>query len=128
MGKPGDKYRPSNGTEGACFSCFFCENCMFEKYIHTCKEGDLQCNILNRAWLLDINDENYPSEWTYDAIGNPICTKWISWNWEKDDDDNWNDPPEPDPIGPNQLLIPFPFEDLFPFEKIVILENEFNNC
>ena len=61
----GQKYQPSNGTEGAIFQELFCMRC---------KQGDDSCDIATRAWWLDLNDPNYPSEWQYGPDGQPKCT------------------------------------------------------
>ena len=121
MGQPGDKYRPSNGTEGCSFEEHFCHHCIHEKWVHTQKDGDKQCDILNRAFLHDLKDPEYPEEWTYDATGHPTCTAHVNWNWGKDDDDDGlNEPPVKPPDDPNQLCLPFIFEEL----EIKHLEHE----
>jgi len=64
----GQKYQPSNGTEGAIFQELFCMRCV------RCKQGDESCDIATRAWWLDLSDPNYPSEWQYGPDGQPKCT------------------------------------------------------
>jgi hypothetical protein len=59
------KYRPSNGTEGIGFQEGFCFRCK--------KDKNSDCDILSRSYLYDIDDEDYPDEWTY-KDGKPICT------------------------------------------------------
>ena len=49
----------------------------------------------------------YPKEWIYDKHDNPPCTKFKRFDWKKDDDGNWIDPPKEDPVDPNQLIFPF---------------------
>lgn len=109
------KYRPSNGTEGMSFIDTYCYNCIHGKYEHTADTNDKPCDILSRSFLFDLNDKEYPEEWQYDDSGNPICTEWRKWDWNKDDDGNWNDPP---PIwdDPNQLCFPFVFEEIGIYE------------
>lgn len=104
----GKSFMPSNGTEGDCFTSAFCDRCINEKFTHTQKHGDAQCDIYSRSiiyWYTD--DPRYPSEWKFNADGWPICEAWIKWDWGRDDDGNWNDPPKPEPEDPNQLVMPF---------------------
>lgn len=98
-----EKYRPSNGSEGCAFMDHFCEHCANEKFIHTNRHGDLQCNIADRSMIYDLKDPEYPSEWTYDQDGLPTCTAWKYFKWELDNDGNLIDPP-PAP-DPNQLSL-----------------------
>ena len=106
--KRGDSYRPSNGTEGCAFQEHFCDRCINEKFSHTQKHGDKQCDILNRSLLWDKNDEGYPKEWQYGDNDDPLCTAWVKWDWGRGDDDNGlNEPPVPEPVDPAQLVIPF---------------------
>lgn len=63
-----EKYRPSNGTEGAGFICAWCEAC--ERDIHE------DCPILAATFLYDVDDANYPAEWIEDESG-PRCTAFI---------------------------------------------------
>jgi len=107
------KYRPSNGTEGCAFMEYFCERCIHEKFIHTMKHGDAQCNIADRSLIYDLKDPEYPEEWIYDDDGHPTCTAWKKWDWGNDDDENGlNEPPPVYPDDPNQLCLPFLFEEL----------------
>ena len=113
MRKPGEKYCPSNGTEGCAFTDHFCANCIHEKFMHTQKDGDKQCDILNRTILCSVSDPGYPEEWTYDEHGNPTCTAWMKWDWGNDDDDHGlNEPPPEIPEDPNQLCLPFIFDEI----------------
>lgn len=107
------KYCPSNGTEGMWFTGEFCEHCINEKFMHTQTNGDLQCNILDRTLLFDPDDKEYPEEWTYDDKGKPTCTSYKHWDWGRDgDDDGWNEPPPIYPDDPNQLCLPFIFDEI----------------
>ncbi len=109
-------YQPSNGTEGMWFCEKFCERCIHEKYSHTFNDDDKKCDILTRSMVYGVNDPEYPKEWIYDDSDEPTCTAWVKWDWNKgdDDDDNggWNDPPEPEQIDPNQLMLFTDFDDL----------------
>jgi len=55
--------------------------------------------------VYDIKDPEYLTEWQYDEENKPTCTSWVKWDWNKDDDDNWNDPLMPEPEDPNQLML-----------------------
>lgn len=75
MNKPGDKYRPSNGTEGEIFEENYCAKCRF----YDAQEGVLTvCSkeLQDRAMIFDIDSPKYPSEWTYTEQGKPTCTAW----------------------------------------------------
>jgi hypothetical protein len=99
-------YQPSNGTEGCWFIGKFCERCIHEKFSHTLNHNDVKCDIMSRSIIHDIKDPEYPKEWIYDDEGKPTCTSWVNWDWNKDDDGNFNDPPpQPEPGDPNQLML-----------------------
>ena len=66
------KYRPSNGTEGEGFMSMFCEQCLNDKTYREKQYGG--CDIIALTMGLDVTDEKYPSEWTYDKDGHPTCT------------------------------------------------------
>jgi hypothetical protein len=113
----GTSFMPSNGTEGEIFESAFCSNCIHEKFYHTQKHGDKQCEVFNRVFL---NAPDPQPEWVFNEEGWPICKDWIKWDWSKDDDDNWNDPVLPDPIDPSQLSL-FPlYPDEVDFNKTEI--------
>lgn len=64
--RAGEKYEPSNGTEGMIFEETFC---------HDCKRHDLPCReIWGNALFLTKDHANYPKELTYTAEGQPTCT------------------------------------------------------
>ena len=100
------KYRPSNGTEGYSFIDTYCMNCIHEKFSHTQCHKDKQCEILNESMI-----EGEVDQWVYDTNGQPKCTEYQHWDWGNDDD-GWNEPEEPIPVSPNQLVMPFAFEEL----------------
>ncbi len=102
--RTGKPYQPSNGSEGWRFTGEFCEQCRFEKFLHTAKKGDLACGILSATIVWDPKDEQYPKEWIYDENDNPTCTAFKKWDWGNEQD-GWNDPPEEEPIDPNQLSL-----------------------
>lgn len=61
------KFRPSNGTIGEAFMDDFCYTC---KRFHGCE-------IYPRAMLYQIDEPEYPDEWTYDADGEACCMAYI---------------------------------------------------
>lgn len=72
------KYRPSNGTEGAIFMsqyCFTCKKCGMDE------DSDIPpCQILGRTFGYSIDEPEYPSEWTYNDQGDPICSAYVNEN------------------------------------------------
>ena len=103
------KYCPSNGTEGMIFTDHFCDRCMNQ---HPDPDHPKQCMILCRTMVYDVNDKDYPEEWIYDENDRPTCTAWKKWDWGRDDDGNWIEPIETPPDNPNQLVMPFIFDEL----------------
>ena len=89
------KYQPSNGTEGSIFMAKHCEQCIHEKFIHTAKDGDKQCDIATRSMIHNINDDEYPEEWTFDRLNQPICTKFKKHEWF-DENGNLTEPSDDD--------------------------------
>lgn len=106
------KYRPSNSTEGMGFIDHYCCNCIHGKYEHTGDTNDNPCEILIRSFFLDINDKDYPEEWQYNENNEPVCTAWKKWDWGRDDDGNFNEPPESPIDDPRQLCFPFILDEL----------------
>lgn len=113
--RAGEKYEPSNGTEGMWFTEEFCEQCIHEKFCHTQNENDKTCDILTSAMVFSTKDPEYPREWIYDSLGHPTCTAHVSWDWGNDGDPDDPDNPKapPPPPDPNQMDM-FP---LYPDEK-----------
>lgn len=103
------RYCPSNGTEGMWFTGKFCDNCINQ---HPDPENPKQCDILMRSMFYGVNDKKFPEEWIYDENNKPTCTAWVKWDWGKDDDGNWIEPPIAPPDDPNQLVMPFLFDEL----------------
>lgn len=111
--KAGDLYRPSNGTEGMWFIEKNCMNCIHGKYEHTGNIEDNPCEILTASFMCDINDPLYPKEWVYDDNDCGCCTAFKKWDWGRDDDGNFRGlPPEPPIDDPNQLCLPFIFDEI----------------
>jgi hypothetical protein len=102
----GKKYRPSNSDEGFWFIDKFCRNCIHGKYEHTQNPDDNPCEILSQSFF------NEAAEWVYGEDDKPTCTAWKKWDWGFDDDGNIIDPPPQFPDDPNQLCLPFIFDEL----------------
>ncbi len=66
----GDKYRPSNGTEGDIFHAKWCAPCSRNN-----PDKDVFCPIIGAAMAYDIDDPEYPDAWQYGKDGKPMCTK-----------------------------------------------------
>jgi hypothetical protein len=77
----GQKYQPSNGTEGECFISNWCGNCARDKPMsegkpfEECDDNEL-CDILSRSYH-NINDPDYPTEWQYGSDGQPRCHAFV---------------------------------------------------
>jgi len=104
-----NKYQPSNGSEGVWFIGKFCDHCLHQ---HPDPDNDKQCMILCRTMCYNVNDPEYPEEWQYDKDGKPVCTAFQKWDWDQDDDGNWIEPTPVPPDDPNQLCLPFIFDEL----------------
>jgi hypothetical protein len=76
-----ERYRPSNGTEGACFFESWCSHCARDKAmsegidIDEC-DDDQVCQIIADTFAYDIDHPKYPIEWIY-KDGQPTCTAFI---------------------------------------------------
>lgn len=112
--KPGEPYRPSNGTEGWIFENKFCSRCIHQ---HPNPDAGKNCEIAMRAFCFDLGEKEYPREWQYDAMGDPTCTAFVNWDWGNDGDPDDPDNPKapPPPSDPRQLNL-FP---LYPTELIL---------
>ena len=110
--RSGEKFRPSNGTEGMTFTEAFCERCIHEKWTHTQNDNDAKCEILSATMLYDFDDEKYPNEWQYGDDGYPICTEWKHWDWGGRNGDDINDPPPPPIDDPRQLVMLFLLDEI----------------
>lgn len=119
--KDGDRYCPSNGSEGDWFCSEHCWRCLHHDPDN--ERASKTCDILGRSLAYYPTDPNFPREWQY-KNGKPTCTKFQKWDWNNDGDpdDPENPKAPPPPPDPNQL-------DMFPlhpnekdFEKIVLTE------
>lgn len=78
----GEKYRPSNGTEGDCFFAAWCCKCARDKAmregcdVDECDDNE-RCDILTATMCFNIEDAEYPKEWQYGRDGQPICTAFV---------------------------------------------------
>lgn len=79
--RAGQKYEPSNGTEGEYFHAGWCCLCardlaMSEGVpIEECDDNQ-KCDILGRSFL-GIDHPDYPPEWQYGKDGQPCCTAFV---------------------------------------------------
>ena len=78
--KPGEQYRPCNGSEGEYFHSMWCSECERDQAMNgqatveeTDKDPSLYCEILNRSFR---SDEPLP-EWRYGDDGQPRCTEFV---------------------------------------------------
>lgn len=62
-----EPYRPSNGSEGACFMERFCFRCWHDR--------NEDCAILAATLCYAAGDPHYPAEWIEDSQG-PRCTQY----------------------------------------------------
>jgi len=70
-GKP---YRPSSGTEGACFQNDWCGYCARDAEFQADPDFGEGCPIVADTFAYQITDPRYPKEWVYDRDGRPCCT------------------------------------------------------
>lgn len=72
--RAGQKYRPSNGSEGEIFMQKHCDVCQKDRAYREDPDNGESCHIVVYAFAVDTDDEKYPAEWTYTAEGQPTCT------------------------------------------------------
>lgn len=81
--RAGEKYRPSNGTEGEVFFDCWCRHCQRDKAmregvdIDECDDNE-RCDIIAKTFCHDVKDAEYPIEWQYGKDGQPRCTAYIN--------------------------------------------------
>lgn len=70
-------YKPSNGTEGEIFFSKFCYRC--KNYVYDEETGSDDCilNLILAAEINDIDDPDYPDQWTYDKDNKPTCLEFV---------------------------------------------------
>lgn len=64
-------YRPSNGAEGMDFEARFCARC------HWWQGDERGCPIQAGAFLHQVGEPGYPSQWVYGEDG-PTCTSFAA--------------------------------------------------
>ena len=80
--RAGQKYRPSNGTEGDCFFAAWCHNCQRDKAmregcdIDECDDNE-RCEIIASTMCFNVEDAEYPQEWQIGKDGQPCCTAFV---------------------------------------------------
>jgi len=80
--RAGEKYRPSNGTEGECFFAVWCCKCQRDKSmrdgvdIDECDDNE-RCDIIADTFAYDVDDPKYPSAWQYGKDGQPCCMQFV---------------------------------------------------
>lgn len=80
--RAGEKYRPSNGTEGLLFMDAFCRRCQRDKAMREgadfdeCDDNE-RCQIIADTFAYNIEDPEYPTAWQYGKDGQPCCTQFI---------------------------------------------------
>lgn len=73
---PGEKYLPSNGTEGECFFESWCVRCQKDAEMNGSKpfddcDDDELCDIIARSFRGEVD------EWVYGPDGAPTCTAFV---------------------------------------------------
>lgn len=80
--RAGEKYRPSNGTEGELFMSSWCCHCQRDKAMRDglpddeCDDSEL-CSIIADTLAYKVEDPEYPTAWQYAKDGQPCCTQFI---------------------------------------------------
>lgn len=80
--RAGQKYQPSNGTEGECFFDAWCRQCARDRSmregdnVDDCDDGEV-CKIIGDTMAFSPEDEEYPKEWQYGKDGQPCCTAFV---------------------------------------------------
>lgn len=78
----GQKYQPSNGTEGEFFFSAWCAHCARDKSMSDGKdidacEDDETCEIIGATMCFNVEDQEYPKEWVYGLDGQPMCSAFV---------------------------------------------------
>lgn len=78
----GEKYRPSNGTEGEIFMQAWCAECQRDKSmregapLEECDDNE-RCDIIADTFAYAVDHPKYPAAWQYGADGQPRCTAFV---------------------------------------------------
>lgn len=88
------KYRPPNGSHGMFFESLWCDKCWHDEIDFDTGEYIRQCDIHDRAILLELDHPEYPDEWRIcPATKKPVCTAFTETEPAEDRE----------PSDPNQL-------------------------
>ena len=108
---------PSNGTEGMTFIESFCSQCIHGRWMHYQESDEGKCEILSNSMIhgrpcydkdLKYDGWEWYTEWTLTRC-EWKCNQYKHWDWG-DDRRGRNEPPEPPPYDPNQLIL-FSFDE-----------------
>ena len=78
--RAGEKYRPSNGTEGQLFLDAFCRRCQRDAAMRTgvgSPSDEQRCEIIGLTMIHDTDEPEYPTAWQYGKDGQPCCTQFV---------------------------------------------------
>ncbi|WP_299533421.1 hypothetical protein [uncultured Herbaspirillum sp.] len=75
MARAGQKYRPSNGTEGELFIESWC--CQCARDASSQANDDECCEIIGKTFAFSEDDPEYPAEWQYGTNGQPMCKSFV---------------------------------------------------
>jgi len=70
----GEKYRPSNGTEGEIFMERWCADCQKDAAHRADPDRAAGCPIFGSVLMYSRDDDLYPTELQYGEDGQPRCT------------------------------------------------------
>lgn len=80
--RAGQKYRPSNGSEGEAFFESWCSECQRDKAmregapLEDCDDNE-RCDIIGDTFAYSVDDPRYPDAWQYGPDGQPRCTAFV---------------------------------------------------
>lgn len=80
--RAGQKYRPSNGTEGELFFDAWCCHCQRDRSmregapIEECDDNE-RCDIIADTFSYAVDNPKYPAAWQYGPDGQPRCTGFV---------------------------------------------------
>jgi hypothetical protein len=78
MERVGERYEPSNGTEGACFHEAWCCNCERDKEMNgTCYQEGRDAGDGDWCEILGASFRGEAKEWIFDDKGMPSCTAFV---------------------------------------------------
>lgn len=80
--RAGEKYRPSNSTEGEFFFDAWCRCCARDNAMREGADLDERddnewCDIITRTCTHNVESAEYPVEWQYAKDGQPCCTAFV---------------------------------------------------